>query len=86
VVAQGIGGTQAGEEIPGRAESGHPGPDALVVQAAKQEMSATDQQVVVRLVDQFNNDFGVKIFLSSFLSHAMECCFVTSVFSRPTWI
>jgi hypothetical protein len=34
-VTQGIGGPQAGEEIPGRAESGHPGPDSLVVQAAR---------------------------------------------------
>ncbi|KAF7502930.1 hypothetical protein GJ744_004806 [Endocarpon pusillum] len=35
LVTQGIGGSQAGEEIQGRSESGHPGPDALVVQVAK---------------------------------------------------
>jgi hypothetical protein len=48
VVAQGFGGSQVGEEIPGGAEGGHPGPDALVVQAAK--MRATDRRMVEILV------------------------------------
>jgi hypothetical protein len=46
MVAQGIGGSQADEEIPGRAENGHLGPDLLVFQAAKPKMSATDQWLV----------------------------------------
>ena len=51
MVTQGIGGSQADEGIP---ESGHPGPDALVVQAAKQELSATDQWLVefLRVLDE----------------------------------
>jgi hypothetical protein len=46
VVAQGIGGPQVGEEISGGAEGGNSSPDALVLQAAKSEMSATLQWVL----------------------------------------
>lgn len=49
LVAQGIGGSQAGGNISGRAESSYPGPDVSVVQAAESGMRAPGQQIIETL-------------------------------------